>query len=295
MNRDYVLVTATWNEEKYIHHTIGAVLKQTILPSAWVIVSDGSTDGTDEIVKAAAARNDFVVYVRKERTQEQKGFASKVYAIREGLNHLNNLSYSFIGHLDSDVSFAPDYYEQVLRKFDDDPRLGIAGGFILEEQANRFRSRPSNTSRSVAGAIQLFRKECYEAIGGLIPLECGGEDWYAEIRARMMGWEVKAFPDLQVMHHKRSVDARGLMAEHFRQGAVDQILGTHVVFELAKGFRRIIEAPYLAGSIVRLAGYTWSRYRRSNMGVPEEVKGFLHEEQVARLKSIVSGISKGKA
>lgn len=286
MNRDYVLVTATWNEEKYVRHTIDAVLNQTVRPIRWVIVSDGSTDKTDEIVKETAARNDFVVYVRKERTQEQKGFASKVYAIREGLNHLNNVGYSFIGHLDSDVSFAPDYYEQVLRRFEEHARLGIAGGFICEGRDGRFKSRPSNAAHSVAGAIQLFRRDCYDAIGGLIPLECGGEDWYAEIRARMTGWAVEAFPDLQVMHHKRSVDARGLMAEHFRQGKVDYMLGTRISFAIAKAVRRTTEAPYFFGSIARLIGYASLCMARPPRPVPNDVVAYLRREQLSRLTPI---------
>ena len=283
MKASYALVTATWNEEKYIRHTIDAVLNQTILPNAWVIVSDGSTDGTDEIIKETATRSDFVVYIRKERTQEQKGFASKVYAIREGLKHLKNVSYSFIGHLDSDVSFAPNYYEQVLRKFDDEPRLGIAGGFILEERAGRFKSRPSNTTRSVAGAIQLFRKECYEAIGGFLPLPLGGEDWYAEIIARMRGWKVAAFPELKVLHHKPSVATRGILRENSRQGLLDYSFGTHPLFEIVKCVRRMKEKPFVLGALVRMSRFLWAYCRLEKRPVSDELVTYLRREQLGRL------------
>lgn len=283
MNRDYVLVTATWNEEKYVRHTIDAVLNQTVRPIRWVIVSDGSTDKTDEIVKETAARNDFVVYVRKERTQEQKGFASKVYAIREGLNHLNNVSYSFIGHLDSDVSFATDYYERMLQEFTHEPRLGIGGGFIFEKQAGRFRSRPSNDPRSVAGAIQLFRRECYEAIGGFLPLPLGGEDWYAEIIARMRGWKVAAFPELKVLHHKPSVATRGILRENFRQGLVDYSFGTLPLFELVKCGRRVRERPFLLGAIIRGCGFVWACCRLETRPIPDAVVVYLRKEQLGRL------------
>jgi poly-beta-1,6-N-acetyl-D-glucosamine synthase len=283
MKANYVLITATWNEEKYIHHTIDAVLSQTIRPVRWVIVSDGSTDRTDYIVREAAANNEYVVYVRKERSPEQKGFASKVYAIHEGLKHLTEVEYSFIGHLDGDVSFAPDYYEQMLKTFHDRPHVGIGGGFIFEQQPGQFRNRPSNTPRSVAGAIQLFRRECYEAIDGLRPLEHGGEDWLAEIMARMKGWDVEADPTLIVHHLKRGFTARGLFAENLRQGRIDFSLGSHPLFELAKCGRRLWERPYVIGALIRLGGFLLPYVSDTERCTSPDVIRFLRKEQLNRL------------
>jgi glycosyltransferase involved in cell wall biosynthesis len=283
MKDSYALITATWNEEKYIRHTIDAVLNQTILPSAWVIVSDGSTDGTDEIVKEAALRHDFIVYVRKERNQAQLGFASKVFAIRKGLQHLEGVDYSFLGHLDSDVSFAPQYYESVLSRFAENPKLGLAGGFIHELTGTGFRSRPSNSLRSAAGAIQLFRRKCYEEIGGLVPLSIGGEDWHAEIKARMKGWEVAAFPELKVLHHKQSIAARGILRENSRQGLLDYSFGTHPFFEIVKCVRRMKEKPFVLGALVRMSRFLWAYCRLEKRPVSDELVTYLRREQLGRL------------
>jgi len=286
MGNSYVLVTAARNEENYVDFPIRSIIAQTILPKKWVIVSDGSTDRTDEIVKEAALRHGFITFVRKERTQEHKGFASKVFAIREGLQHLGGVDYSFIGHLDGDVSFAPDYYEQMFQKFANDSRLGIAGGFIFEKGSRDFISRPSNTPRSVAGAIQLFRRECYQEIGGLVPLSIGGEDWHAEIIARMKGWKVAAFPESKVLHHKRSIAARGILRENSRQGLLDYSFGTHPLFEIVKCVRRVKEKPFVLGALVRMSRFLWAYCRLEKRPVSNELVTYLRKEQLGRLYAV---------
>jgi glycosyltransferase involved in cell wall biosynthesis len=259
------------------------------LPKRWVIVSDGSTDHTDEIIKRYADKSDFIEYVRKDRKNGMANFASKVDAIKLGYEQLNNVSYDFIGHLDADLSFDGQYYERILEKFDRNPKLGIAGGFICERYKGHFESRPFNSTKSVAGGIQLFRHECYEGIGGFIPLAFGGEDWCAEITARMRGWEVEAFSELKVFHHKASFDARGYLREHFRQGAVDFSVGSHPIFEVFKCFRRVKDKPFLLGALIRLSGFSWSYLSYNERPVPDELIRFLRAEQVRRLKCVFGG------
>ena len=216
LNRNYVLITAARNEEKYIEATIKSVLSQTILPKKWVIVSDGSTDHTDEIIKKYLANSRFIEFVRREPGSNQdSGFASKVFALNAGYELLKHGAYDYIGHLDADITFETDYYENVLKLFEQNPLLGIAGGFIFEQKQGNFVSRPYNTERSVAGGIQLFRREFYQVLGGLIPLKNGGEDWYAEVNARMKGWEVASFHNLHVFHHKPGNVVRGALKESF--------------------------------------------------------------------------------
>ncbi len=185
----YVLITAAHNEEAYIERIIQSVLSQEVLPRKWVIGSDGSSDRTEEIAGRYAKAHAFICLVRLSRSHG-RDFACKVNAIHVGREHLKDVDYEFIGNLDADVSVAPSYYARLLEKFEADPRLGLAGGFVFDEQFGQFRCRRTNSIWSVAHAAQLVRRECFERIGGYAPLKYGGPDWCAEVNARMRGWRV---------------------------------------------------------------------------------------------------------
>lgn len=280
----YVLVTAARNEEQYIEKTIQAIINQTILPREWVIVSDGSTDATDQIVRRYGEQYGFIKLLRKEKAEGGSGFASKVQAIRKGVRYLQSVEFDYIGHLDADITLGEEYYSLILHKFKENPQLGIAGGFIYEKANGRFKSRPLNVKWSVAGGIQLFRRQCYLDIGGLQPLKLGGEDWHAETMARMRGWQVESFPEVPAYHHKPSSKKRGFVKECIREGAMDYALGTHPLFEIIKSARRVLQKPYVIYATIRFFGFILSYINRRKRPVTDEFKSFLRTTQIERLK-----------
>ncbi len=283
LQSEYVLITAAYNEGDYIGATIETVLAQSVIPRKWVIVSDGSTDNTDTIIQHFAKEHQFIEHVRIEKPVTSPSFASKVRAIHKGYASLEDTSYRFVGILDADITFGSDYYERILRRFNEDARLGIAGGFIYERQGNFFGSRPSNSRKSVAGAIQLFRRECYEIIGGHMPLSHGGEDWMCEILARKNGWAVTAFPDIVAYHHKPGESKRGIFKDAIRQGKMDYTVGSHPLFELAKCIRRLRERPYFLRALFQFIGFAWSGLRGDRIEVSTEIVDYLRREQLGRL------------
>src|SRR5579884_853164 len=133
----YALITAAHNEEAYIGKTLSSVTSQTVLPAKWIIVSDGSTDRTDEIVRRYAREFAFIHLLRREK-HSPRDFASKVFALNAAMKMIENEDYPFVGHLDADISFGPNYFFELFRKFEEDPLLGLAGGFIYEEVNGRF-------------------------------------------------------------------------------------------------------------------------------------------------------------
>lgn len=284
---EYVLITAAYNEGAYIGATIEAVLAQSLRPQKWVIVSDGSTDDTDAVIKQYVKQCRFIEYFRREKAEGAPGFASKVSAIHAGYGALRGTRYRFIGILDADVTFDSDYYERVINQFHKDPELGIAGGFIYETRNGRSVSRSSNSTRSVAGAIQLFRRECYENIGGHRPIDYGGEDWVCEIEARCNGWTVEAFPQVIVQHHKPNVSRRGALREAIRQGRMDYVVGSHPIFEIVKCLRRVSERPYFLSAAVRYASFSWSCVAGYERVISEEGVKALRRDQAGRLKHLV--------
>lgn len=175
----YLLMTAAHNEEAYIEKTIQSVLSQTILPKRWLIVSDNSTDGTNEIIQKYAEQNSIIRFHLLTRPPG-RSFASKIIALHAGLHLLQGIPYDFIGNIDADITVNPSYFEELFNKFSLNPRLGIAGGFVQDEMNGRFVNRSGNRDHSVSHAAQLVRRECYEEIGGYAVLKYGGEDWHAQ-------------------------------------------------------------------------------------------------------------------
>ena len=284
----YVIATAAYNEEQYIENLIRSVLAQTHRPACWVIVSDGSTDRTDEIVKDYASRHEFIL-LQRVTEDHPRNFVAQVHAINRGFKRLWSRDFDFIGNLDSDVTFGPEYFAALLSKFRADPQLGLAGGYICERRKGRFEDRSMNSPRSVAHAIQLFRRACLEQIGGgYTPMPYGGPDWHAEVNARLRGWKVQAFPELKVHHHRPTGAVAGRVRTAYREGLMDYSFGSHPCFELARVGRRLGEKPLVLGAMVRLAAFIAASVRSAGRPVSDEFVGFLRKSQVEQLKLALS-------
>jgi len=282
----YALLTAARNEEAYIERTIRSVISQTLVPERWVIASDRSSDRTEEIVSEYARHHDFIKLLRVEG-DDRRNFRSKINALQSAYARLKGLRYSFLGILDADVTFEADYFRKVLLAFGQDPKLGIAGGVIVDVQNGRSIKRVTSRDH-VPGAIQLFRRECYEAIGGYIRVKVGIEDAVAAVMARRAGWKVESFPEMKVLHHRRTGTAgHSIFHARFLKGEEDYLLGYHPVFELAKYLYRVIEPPYLVGSLLCISGYFWSVLRGEERPVSEDFVRYLRNEQINKLWSRV--------
>jgi glycosyltransferase involved in cell wall biosynthesis len=278
----YVLITAARNEEAFIEKTIRSVINQTILPLKWVIVSDGSIDRTDRIVEGYLNNHKFI-HLLKQHGDDRRNFGSQVRAINAGYEKIRDLDYDFIGNLDADVSFREDYYQRVLERLAADSRLGLTGGYIFEERNGAFMPRRFNRTTSVAHAVQLFKRNCYEDVGGYVPLKYGGPDWYAEVTARLKGWNVKSFPDLPVYHHKPTLTAEGKLKGGFRQGRMDYSFGSSPFFEIFRCLRRVRKPYGLLYSLCRFGGFLWGYLVLEKRPVSKDFIKYLRKEQRRKL------------
>jgi poly-beta-1,6-N-acetyl-D-glucosamine synthase len=283
----YVLMTAAHNEEANIERTIQSVLAQTVRPVRWLIVSDNSTDQTNEIVQKYADENDFIAFHQVTRPTG-RDFASKVLALRSGQHLLQGVSYDFIGNMDADLSVEPTYFEELMRHFELRPRLGLAGGYVYEKMNGEFVSRNVNRVYSVAHAAQLVRRECYEAFGGYAVLRYGGEDWHAQTSARMKGWGAESIPNLKIFHHRPTGGADNLYRSAFRLGKLDYSFGTYPIFEVIKCAGRLLHG-HLAGGVVRMGGFMDSYFRREPFLLSPELVAYLRKEQKDRMLSFFHG------
>jgi biofilm PGA synthesis N-glycosyltransferase PgaC len=282
----YVLITPARNEAQFIDLTIKSVIAQTVLPLQWVIVSDGSTDGTDEIVNKYAAEHRWIELVRMPERRERH-FAGKVHAFNAGYAKVKNLDYDLIGSMDADISFDPDYFSFLLSKLAEDSALGLVGTPFKDKAIYDYRFVSID---HVSGACQLFRRECFEQIGGYVAVKSGGIDHIAVITARMKGWKTRTFTEKVCLHHRKIGSAeRGALRAKFRDGTLDYALGGHPVWELFRTAYQVTREPYVIGGLTLLAGYVTASIRRLERPVSDELVEFRRREQMQRLKKFLAG------
>jgi glycosyltransferase involved in cell wall biosynthesis len=285
----YVLITPARNEEAFIEKVIETVIHQTVLPVKWVIVNDGSTDATASIVDRYLAKYAWIELVNVP-THRDRTFAAKVHAFNAGFDRVNNLAYEVVGNLDSDISFDADYCEFLLRKFEENPSLGVAGT-IFRQEGYSSATDSFEGQNHVAGGCQLFRRQCFEQIGGYVPNEAGGIDWIAVTTARMMGWKTQSYREKSFFHYRHLGTAeRGVLASSFSYGEKDYYLGGHPVWELFRVTYRLTQPPFLLNGLALGLGYVSAVLRRINRPVSKELIAFHRGEQMRKLAVILKSV-----
>lgn len=280
MQSRYVVVTPARDEEETLPHTIESMRHQRVLPVRWIIVDDGSTDGTLEIARQAERELDWLeVLSRGDRGHRALG-GGVVETFDEGLARLADVEWDFVVKLDADLSFAPDYFERLLRRFDENPRLGMASGktFLMEDGQKKIEWCHDE---HVRGPAKMYRAECFEAIDGLVAVR--GWDMIDETRAQMLGWETRSFIDIELIHH-RPIDARQshVLASRYRMGELYHFLGYHPLYHLARSVRSALQDfPILVGGVALLFGYVSAALRQRER-FDEEYVRFVQQKQMQR-------------
>jgi hypothetical protein len=285
----YVLITPARNEEAFIGLTVESVVAQTVLPERWVIVDDGSTDRTAEIVAEYAATRPWIDLVPLPHRRERH-FAGKVLAFNAGLERVKELQFQLVGNLDADVSLEPDHVEFLLGRFSEDPTLGVAGTVYTQPNFDSMTDSFEG-QESVAGPFQLFRYECFQDIGGYVANRRGGIDWIAVTTARMKGWKTCSFPERRFRHHRLMGTAeRSAVQAAFDYGRKDYFLGGSPLWQLFRGAYRMTRHPF--GGVALLGGYFWAAVTRVERPVSHELMRFHRREQMAKLRRILGSIAR---
>lgn len=289
----YILITSARNEEKFIAKTLDSMITQTVLPERWVIVDDGSTDRTAEIVQRYAERFSWIELLRRPDHME-RSFAGKVHAFNAGFERVQSIPFEVLGNLDADLSFEPDYLEFLLAKFEADRKLGVVGTPFIENGYDSAKDSFEGENH-VAGGCQLFRYRCFQEIGGYIPNRAGGIDWIAVTTARMKGWKTISFLEKR-FHHYRTLGTAGRssMAASFSYGERDYYLGGSPVWQLFRVAYRMTKRPILIEGLALFSGYCWAALRRMKRAVTPELMRFHRKEQMKKLKAIFRALLKFK-
>jgi biofilm PGA synthesis N-glycosyltransferase PgaC len=282
----YVLITPARNEAAFIELTIKSVVAQTVQPLKWVIVSDGSTDGTDEIVTRYAAQNPWIELVRMPDRRD-RNFAGKVHAFNAGYARVSNLDYQVIGSLDGDISFHEDYFSFLLQRLIADSCLGLVGT-PFKDSSNEIYDYRFVSLEHVSGACQLFLRQCFEDIGGYVPVKGGGVDYIVVVTARMKGWKTRTFTEKVCLHHRAMGTAQhSLMMARFKSGTKDYMFGNHPIWEFFRVLYQMTKRPVVIGGLALLAGYASGFIRNVQRPVSRELVAFTRREQMRRLRRFV--------
>jgi poly-beta-1,6-N-acetyl-D-glucosamine synthase len=279
-NTKYVIITPVRDEEAYLRFTIESVIQQSVRPAEWVIVNDGSTDNTGNIIDEFARQFPWIQAVHRSNRGFRKSGSGVVEAFNDGYRALRRQDWDFIVKLDGDLSFGSDYFARCFEYFERDPKLGIAGGSIYHiidgqkylEQCPVFHVR---------GATKIYRRPCWDAIGGFWPAP--GWDTMDEVKANMLGWTTQSFGDLELIHHRYTGSADGLWGGHVKNGRANYICGYHPLFMFGKCVRRLIHRPYIIGSIGLMYGFLTGYLKRIPQVNEPETIAYLRRQQLGRL------------
>ena len=284
-NDSYVLISACRNESAYVDKLIDAIAAQTLRPLRWIIVDDGSTDDTYARATARSATLPFIQVV-KMPGGHARSFSSQVYAAMHGAGLTKELPFAFLGFLDADILVEPDYYARLVGFMMADPKLGLCGGAVIDQYADRVTyTRGGSEDYHVPGGVQFFRRECFEQIGGHHPIDGGGQDTIADIAAMMHGWTLRVFPELKALHLRPDGFAKDrVFKSGMKWGRKFYLIGYHPLYYFAQCIRRIGQRPVLLGRVCQGAGFLIAYVKHEPRPVSREFIQFLRKLQMQRLR-----------
>jgi biofilm PGA synthesis N-glycosyltransferase PgaC len=276
----YVVITPVRDEEAYLASTIECVAAQTIRPSEWIIVDDGSKDNTGKIIDDYASRYPWIRGVHRQDRGFRKAGGGVVDAFNDGYRVLKSKDWNFIVKLDGDLTIQPDYFERCFEEFERDHKLGVGGGVIcyMVDGVKTFEAAPAF---HVRGATKIYRKECWDGIGGFWPAP--GWDTLDEVKANSLGWSTRSFRDLHLLHHRETGSADGLWPTLVKYGRANYICGYHPLFMVSKCIVRLFQKPYVLGSIGLMYGFVTGYLKHIPQVDDPATIAYLRSQQLSRL------------
>lgn len=280
-----LLITPARDEAAHLERTIRAVAGQSRRPDLWLIVDDGSTDETPQLLDRLAQEVPFLEVRRAPARPALHGedglaVAAEAVAFNAALKSVDLAAYTHVGKLDADVELPPNYLEQLLGRFAEDPELGIAGGTLLERDEDAWRPTkvPAN---HVRGALKLYSRECLEAIGGI--QERLGWDTIDETYARMQGFETRSLPELSARHHRPVATRGGALRGRARHGQCAYILRYGFWWVALRSLKVATLRPRGLSGLAFLYGYLRAALRREGRVEDEQYRRFVARELRGRI------------
>lgn len=234
--KSYILVTPCKNEEESLPKLAESVINQTIRPVLWVIVDDGSTDKTPQIIQKLVSESPWIKTIKLTENPRDLGI-HLAHVYRTGFQYAikycksNNLEYEYIGVVDADIILSDNYFESLIAEFERNPKLGISSGRIGNIVEGKILWEPFREDLPSGGA-RLWRRKCFEETGGYLPT-CS-PDSVSNVKAKLQGWEIKKFKHIKAISTRPYAGAEGQWKGYKKLGANNYFIGytpTHVILK----------------------------------------------------------------
>lgn len=284
---NYVIISPVKDEEKFVKLTIESVINQTQRPSQYIIVNDGSTDNTKQIVRKYTQIYPWIKLInRKDRGKRTPG-KGIVEAFYEGFHSIDITDWEYLVKLDSDLSFNPEYFEKIFDEFEKNPKLGIASGktyIPVNGDVNKLQIEATPKAHT-RGASKIYKRQCFEDIGGIKPLR--GWDTIDDITAMLSGYEVRSYKERVLVHYRPmgSIEILRNWKKFSKQHGIDYYqIGYHPLFMLIKSLKfALARKPFFLFAINMLYHYFKAFFSHKEKIVDKEFVRKLREIQVKRM------------
>jgi glycosyltransferase involved in cell wall biosynthesis len=289
VNPNILIVSPVRNEARHIERVVRSVAAQTLLPARWIVLDDGSDDGTLELLRALESEVPFLTVVERasllDGARDRLARAAAPRAFNAGLAVTDWREYTHVMKLDGDIELEPGYFADLLARFEADPSLGLAGGVLVEPQADG-SMRPIRIPDShVHGALKLYTRACFEAIGGV--QERLGWDTIDEVYARMHGFHARSFKDLVSVHHRPLGSADGTLRGRARHGECAYIAHYGPTWVALRSLKVARTRPRVVSGLAFFYGYVRAAAVRTERVPDPAFRRFVRRELRQRMLGAV--------
>lgn len=276
----YVIVTPVRDEEKFLEETLRSIVKQTVQPTEWILVDDGSTDDTPNIINRYLNKYPWIRAVHRSNRGFRKSGGGVVEAFYDGFNQRTCQDWDFLVKWDGDLVADANYFQKCFERFLRDQHLGIGGGLLynIQNGTERVETCPKF---HVRGATKIYRRSCWEQIGGLWPAP--GWDTIDEVKAQMLGWTTETFSEIRLLHQRPTGTAESEWSDGIKSGLARYVAGYHPVFMLVSCVSRIVLKPYVTGALALWLGYLKGYAKRIPQVDDRALIEFVRQQQLRRL------------
>jgi glycosyltransferase involved in cell wall biosynthesis len=276
----YIVITPVRDEGHLIEEMIQSVAAQTVPPLQWIIVDDGSQDDTGLIIDRYAKQYSWITAVHGTDRGFREPGTGVINAFYFGYSFISSSDWDFVVKLDGDLTLEPDYFEKCFAEFAKDPKLGIGGGVVghLDDGALYIENNPMF---HVRGATKIYRRDCWHSLGGL--LKAPGWDTVDELKANMLGWRTKSFPNIQLLQRRPTGATNTAWGNWVKNGRANYIAGYHPLFMFAKCAGRFPRKPYVIGATGLMYGFLSCYFTRISRVPDPDLIRYVRKQQLRRL------------
>jgi glycosyltransferase involved in cell wall biosynthesis len=273
------VITPAKNEEKFISHAIESMLQQTLKPVKWIIVDDGSTDKTMDIIERHKRAHHWIEVVTIHNKPEKRLYGAKVIrAFYEGYKSITDVDYEFVVKMDADIKFPSHLFKEIADTFKKDEKLGLCSAILVEENSE---AKPSEGY--IGGFLKCVRKKCFDEIGGFAV--ANGWDGLDQLKAKYLGWEIKNIP-VKVIHLRPTGTEYKSRQFFYNNGIAHYRLGNDLPLTLIRSLIQLKEKPFGRASLSYFRGYMSALFSRQPKLVDRGLEKYIRRAHYRKLRRL---------